>query len=275
MTTQTNSWNDFVSDLPSQNPYNHKFSVVNWFLRQSSSRIRNLGLFAFLDSVQSLTVIIAVIVFAIDLSDRRVEREIRIEERNARTSTAVFNAYSVIAEILQRSEISDIRTVPSRYQMLALEELHKYSEVGDQDYLANLVATNIQFSLPRSNYYDGCEPAVDSKRIVLKNANFDRATLTNTTFVVSDLSDARFDFAVMTDIDLYFACLRRAIIVEADLTGARLQKANLAGAVLKRAKLTRANVSYANLAGANLTDADLSDASLIYSRRYRCQLFRN
>ena len=97
----------------------------------------------------------------------------------------------------------------------------------------------------------------DLSRAVLRDASFQRATLTGAKLIETDAIEARFVSADLTGADLSRATLRNA-----DFTRANLQHAILVGADLRRATLFRADLTDANLTGANLSGANLSGAML-------------
>ena len=233
---------------------------ANRLLEAVACSISNSSPIKLLNALQSVAVIIAVITFIVDLPARRDERLARQEERLARREeqaarrlTAVSNAYSIIAEVSRSSSTtSDDQQTPSRRQMIALEELHRYSVIDGGRYLAQLKADNVRFDATtrRTYYRSGCDEEYNPVRVVLRGAYLDRASLNGTSFVLADLSDAHLHFAELMGAKLSYACLQRA---------------NLTSANLKRARLEHSDLSYANLLNANLTGAYVVQADLSYA----------
>ena len=237
---------------------------ANQVLEAVACSISSSGPIKLLNALQSVVVIIAVTSFLVDNRTRH-------EERLARRLTAVSNAYSIIAEVSRSASTSGQRT-RSRRQMIALEELHRYSTVEGGRYLAQLDANSVRFNLTRNTYRSGCDERHDPGRVVLRRAYFDRAVLYDTSFVMADLSGAHFRFAELMRANFFHACLRMAdlrngnlegaLLHNADLSRANLSFANLQRAYLVGADLSYADLSFTNLANANLRGANLSNATL-------------
>ena len=271
MTHDVQDWPSFVESLPSQNAYNHEFLVSNWVMTTLATIIRQSGLFKLLDAFQGLAIVIAVVVFFVELGHLREERIALTEERSARKLSAVTIAYA----ILEAVEVSADKTpgfIPhSRRQMIALEELHKFADADDGKYLAGLIAPSVPFNLIQSREGSGCESKHDPKRVVLNGAYLDRAILNASSFVRADLMGAHLYAAQMNRSDLTRTCLvganlefaelRDAVILGAELVKANLSHATLAGAALAGSNLTGANLTSANLSGAVLAGTIVANAN--------------
>ena len=250
------SWRSFVAALPSNNPFNHEFLVAQWCLEMAAFHLRESGPFKFLSAIQGLALVIALTVFVVDIIDRR-------EERAARKLTAVSGAYSILDDVARSVDKDEGLAPYSRRQMIALEELHKYSQIDDGKYLASLVAVRVPFSLSEPENRSGCDRDHDPRRVVLRDAHLNRAVLNRSIFNRADIRRANlyashlvgtnFTNACLVETNFEFSCL-----CDADMTGADLSNANM-----KSVKLSGAWLVNANLSGANLKNADLSNSILI------------
>lgn len=284
MTEKPLPWRSFVASLPSGNPYNHEFRVCDWLLCRTALILRESGVFRLLNAIQGFAIIIAVIVFVIDLDYRQKEQASWREERIARKLTAISNAYSILRDVAERTERQTGLLPRNRRPMIAIEELHNYSQVDNGLYLAGLIAPGVGFSLIRNRYYSGCEVRDDPKRVVLRGAYLDRAVLDRTSFQVADLTGAHLAFAKLNDANLYYACLKRAnllgselrsaILNMTDLSDANLAFATLTGAYLQEANLLNANLSYADLSRADLQNANLEDVNITGTNMSHTHLLR-
>lgn len=274
MTDKPLTWHSFTQSLPSGNAYNHEFRVCDWLLHCLAYNIQESSASKLLNSLQGLAIIIAVVVFVIDLENRQEERDARREERDARQEehvarklTAVSNAYLILQEMVDKMSLGKSAPHRTRLQMVAIEELHKYAQLDGGQYLAGLVVPEIPFSLPRPHFDSGCHSKTDPKRVVLKEAYLVGAILDNARFEMADFERAHLDLASLNAIRLDYACLREAGLQSARLRGASLINANLAGAnlsysSLEGADLRWANLQYAKFEDTNMSNADLSNANI-------------
>jgi uncharacterized protein YjbI with pentapeptide repeats len=98
------------------------------------------------------------------------------------------------------------------------------------------------------------------------DANFTRANLSNTFFMDTNLTGAYFKQADFSNGKAFRVILRQAEFVEADLTEANLAGCDLSYANLAGADLTRANFYNATLNHARLQEAVLVDSDLRYAK---------
>lgn len=241
------SWCEFIESLPSKAPHKHVFRVANWLLINAAFHVRCSGPFRFLDAIKGLAIVIAVVLFIIELHTMR-------EEREARTLSSVSQAYEILQDVVEQSDNRTSGEKRSRRQMIASESLHKHSKIDDGKYLAGLYAPDVSFHLTRNTYYSGCEEKQDTRRVVLKGAYFDRANLKESEFKVANLSGSHFLFANLSGSNFYYACLVGANLRFAILSDSILGFANLAGADLSHTELDGATMDGTNLSNVNFDE---------------------
>eukprot|EP00475_Leptophrys_vorax_P034193 TRINITY_DN54906_c0_g1_i1.p1 TRINITY_DN54906_c0_g1~~TRINITY_DN54906_c0_g1_i1.p1 ORF type:complete len:309 (+),score=19.35 TRINITY_DN54906_c0_g1_i1:850-1776(+) len=117
---------------------------------------------------------------------------------------------------------------------------------------------NLHCALFRDAVADHC----NFHNAMLKECDFEKATLRSAVLSAATLASANFQDACLVDASLCGADLRSAHLQNADLTNANLSSANLEGANLKGAKLNGANLEGANLQRAYLRGVDLRDTML-------------
>lgn len=98
---------------------------------------------------------------------------------------------------------------------------------------------------------------LDLSRATIRDSSFKRSNLSDTSLAQADARRAKFVSATMQG-----TILDEANLVKADLTKADLTNASLIGTDLTQARLFRANLSGANLTDARLNGADLLQATL-------------
>jgi uncharacterized protein YjbI with pentapeptide repeats len=258
---QPGTWQEWKKKHPRWRPlWLWIFGWPEWRLERLVYWCQDVAFFEVLEFAGRASVLIALIVWISEASDREKQSHYRAWEliNSARGSTGDGGRRD------------------------ALQDLNKDGVVLSAAPLANAYLSAVQ--LPNASLINA-----DLTRADLTKADLTRAKLSGTKLTEAKLSGAKLTEADLAGADLRGADLsitylmRRTdlrgdlsityLMVRADLSGANLTDANLTGATLFRADLrgadlrgadlTRAKMSGADLRGADLTGAKMSDTYLI------------
>lgn len=191
-----------------------------------------------LQSVDALSMVVALILFIKEAPDRRKQFH--------------YQAWSTV-DAAHGVKVSYAR-------VLALQDLNEdgVSLRGVDAIGAELVAIN----LSRANLSETKLSEADLSNANLSHANLNNANLSQAKLSGANLSDANLSFARLSQVNLSSANLSGANLICADLSNANMSGVNLTNASLSGANLKSAYLSGANLKGAKVSISDLSGALL-------------
>ncbi|MEG4327545.1 globin domain-containing protein [Microcoleus sp. herbarium5] len=191
-----------------------------------------------LESVDSLSLVVALILFIKEAPDRRKQFH--------------YQAWSTV------DAAHDVKVSYAR--ILALQDLNEdgVSLRGLDAIGAELVDIN----LPHANLSKANLMESDLSNANLSYANLDNANISQVKLSGANLSHAKLSFARLTQANLSSANLSNANLICADLSNANLSGADLRDASLSGANLKSAYLTGANLKGAKVSISDLSGALL-------------
>ncbi|MEG4228169.1 pentapeptide repeat-containing protein [Microcoleus sp. N9_B2] len=191
-----------------------------------------------LQSVDALSMVVALILFIKEAPDRRKQFH--------------YQAWSIV-DAAHGVKVSYAR-------ILALQDLNEdgVSLRGVDAIGAELVAIN----LSRANLSETKLSEADLSNANLSHANLNNANLSQAKLSGANLSDANLSFARLSQVNLSSANLSGANLICADLSNANMSGVNLTNASLSGANLKSAYLSGANLKGAKVSISDLSGALL-------------
>ncbi|MEG3835654.1 globin domain-containing protein [Microcoleus sp. Z1_C3] len=191
-----------------------------------------------LESVDSLSLVVALILFIKEAPDRRKQFH--------------YQAWSIV-DAAHGVKVSYAR-------ILALQDLNEdgVSLRGLDAIGAELVDIN----LPHANLSKANLMESDLSNANLTYANLDNANISQVKLSGANLSHAKLSFASLTQANLSSANLSNASLICADLSHANLSGADLRDASLSGANLKSAYLTGANLKGAKVSISDLSGALL-------------
>jgi hemoglobin-like flavoprotein len=191
-----------------------------------------------LQSVDALSMVVALILFIKEAPDRRKQFH--------------YQAWSIV-DAAHGVKVSYAR-------ILALQDLNEdgVSLRGLDAIGADLVAINLY----RANLSETKLSEADLSNANLSHANFNNANLSQAKLSGANLSDANLSFARLSQVNLSSANLSGANLICADLSNANMSGVNLRNASLSGANLNSAYLSGANLKGAKVSISDLSGALL-------------
>ena len=191
-----------------------------------------------LQSVDALSMVVALILFIKEAPDRRKQFH--------------YQAWSIV-DAAHGVKVSYAR-------ILALQDLNEdgVSLRGLDAIGADLVAIN----LSRANLSETKLSEADLSNANLSHANLNNANLSQAKLSGANLSDANLSFARLSQVNLSSADLSGANLICADLSNANMSGVNLRNASLSGANLNSAYLSGANLKGAKVSISDLSGALL-------------
>ncbi|MEG3923231.1 globin domain-containing protein [Microcoleus sp. D3_18a_C4] len=191
-----------------------------------------------LESVDALSLVVALILFIKEAPDRRKQFH--------------YQAWSIV-DAAHGVKVSYAR-------ILALQDLNEdgVSLRGLDAIGAELVDIN----LPHANLSKANLRESDLSNANLTYANLDNANISHVKLSGSNLSHAKLSFARLTQANLSSANLSKANLICADLSNANLSGADLRDASLSGANLKSAYLTGANLKGAKVSISDLSGALL-------------
>ncbi|MEG4200560.1 pentapeptide repeat-containing protein [Microcoleus sp. Pol12A5] len=191
-----------------------------------------------LESVDSLSLVVALILFIKEAPDRRKQFH--------------YQAWSTV-DAAHNVKVSYAR-------ILALQDLNE-----DGVSLRGLDAPGaelVDINLPHANLSKANLMESDLSNANLSYANLDNANISHVKLSGANLSHAKVSFACLTQANLSSANLSNANLICADLRYANLSGADLRYASLSGANLKSAYLSGANLKGAKVSISDLSGALL-------------
>ncbi|MEG4854378.1 pentapeptide repeat-containing protein [Microcoleus sp. B5-D4] len=191
-----------------------------------------------LESVDALSLVVALILFIKEAPDRRKQFH--------------YQAWSIV-DAAHGVKVSYAR-------ILALQDLNEdgVSLRGLDAIGAELVDIN----LPHANLSKANLMESDLSNANLTYANLDNANISQVKLSGANLSHAKLSFARLTQANLSSANLSNANLICADLSNANLSGADLRDASLSGANLKSAYLTGANLKGAKVSISDLSGALL-------------
>ncbi|MEG3932189.1 pentapeptide repeat-containing protein [Microcoleus sp. T3_B1] len=191
-----------------------------------------------LQSVDALSVVVALILFIKEAPDRRKQFH--------------YQAWSIV-DAAHGVKVSYAR-------ILALQDLNEdgVSLRGLDAIGAELVDIN----LPHANLSKANLMESDLSNANLTYANLDNANISQVKLSGANLSHAKLSFARLTQANLSSANLSNANLICAELSNANLSGADLRDASLSGANLKSAYLTGANLKGAKVSISDLSGALL-------------
>ncbi|MEG4533914.1 pentapeptide repeat-containing protein [Microcoleus sp. D2_18a_D3] len=191
-----------------------------------------------LQSVDALSMVVALILFIKEAPDRRKQFH--------------YQAWSIV-DAAHGVKVSYAR-------ILALQDLNEdgVSLRGVDAIGADLVAINLY----RANLSETKLSEADLSNANLSHANLNNANLSQAKLSGANLSSANLSFARLSQVNLSSANLSGANLICADLSNANMSGVNLTNASLSGANLKRAYLSGANLKGAKVSISDLSGALL-------------
>ncbi|MEP6488438.1 pentapeptide repeat-containing protein [Microcoleus vaginatus GB2-A3] len=191
-----------------------------------------------LQSVDALSMVVALILFIKEAPDRRKQFH--------------YQAWSIV-DAAHGVKVSYAR-------ILALQDLNEdgVSLRGVDAIGAELVAINLY----RANLSETKLSEADLSNANLSHANLNNANLTQAKLSGANLSDANLSFARLSQVNFSSANLSGANLICADLSNANMSGVNLTNASLSGANLKSAYLSGANLKGAKVSISDLSGALL-------------
>ncbi|MEG4840772.1 globin domain-containing protein [Microcoleus sp. B9-D4] len=191
-----------------------------------------------LESVDALSLVVALILFIKEAPDRRKQFH--------------YQAWSIV-DAAHGVKVSYAR-------ILALQDLNEdgVSLRGLDAIGAELVDIN----LPHANLSKANLMESDLSNANLTYANLDNANISQVKLSGANLSHAKLSFASLTQANLSSANLSNASLICADLSHANLSGADLRDASLSGANLKSAYLTGANLKGAKVSISDLSGALL-------------
>jgi len=191
-----------------------------------------------LQSVDALSMVVALILFIKEAPDRRKQFH--------------YQAWSIV-DAAHGVKVSYAR-------ILALQDLNEdgVSLRGLDAIGADLVAIN----LSRANLSESKLSEADLSNANLSHGNLNNANLSQAKLSGANLSDANLSFACLSQVNLSSANLSGANLICADLSNANMSGVNLTNASLSGANLNSAYLSGANLKGAKVSISDLSGALL-------------
>ncbi|MEG4856251.1 pentapeptide repeat-containing protein [Microcoleus sp. K1-B6] len=191
-----------------------------------------------LESVDSLSLVVALILFIKEAPDRRKQFH--------------YQAWSTV-DAAHNVKVSYAR-------ILALQDLNE-----DGVSLRGLDAPGaelVDINLPHANLSKANLMESDLSNANLSYANLDNANISQVKLSGANLSHAKLSFARLTQANLSSANLSNANLICADLSNANLSGADLRDASLSGANLKSAYLTGANLKGAKVSISDLSGALL-------------
>ncbi|MCL1467933.1 globin domain-containing protein [Argonema galeatum] len=187
-----------------------------------------------LGSLESLSVVVAVVLFIKEIPERKKQSH--------------YQAWSTI------DGAEGVEVSYARY--MALQDLNKDGVILRGIKVAGAKLESIDLS-------DAELSESDFHKADLDNANFNRANLNRANISFASLTRVNFSSANLSFANLKDSNLAGSNLKNANLFGADLSNARLTGVDLSSANLSAANLMGANLSGANLTDTNLNGANLI------------
>ena len=212
--------------------------------------------------VAVLALCLAVVEFWIDYGDRVGQREARMWQVLATTTTGTAGKIGALEYLNREDGLFCADILVGR-----LGWLHKEYPNSRCLILLKPKSLLLGIDLSRATHSRGRGPDAERSGVYLRgidlfNAELHSALLSGALLKDANLRQANLDKADLANADLRRADLREATLVDALLPDTKLMFIDLRGATATGANLNRAIFDHAQLDGANLLDADLRSASL-------------
>ncbi len=204
-------------------------------------------------SLAGIGLILAVLTFWYDYSDRVEERTVRAWQVLTTKAPGNSGKREALEYLNSESSLCFLAGCKRRVPLTGIDLSVEEGQEGTYLVGANLVFAELaEADFSSAWFYDA-----NLSGAMLNSADFSSTSLTRTNFSGAFLYSADFSEAQLTSANLSNTGLARA-----DLSSALLIDANLSGAYIREANLRGAILSGADLSGAKLMRSDLSEADL-------------
>jgi hypothetical protein len=205
------SWRELMTTLP-KSLARRAFSICDWGFRHAGYWLENLSPIIFLRALAPVGILVALILFFVEILDRHESR------------------------------------ILSAWRVIAASPAAGGGNIGQRDAVEFLIAADVplsQVNLSRALLRDANLSGANLERAVLSRAVLERANLSASYLWRANLRGAFLTRANLTNADLSGAFLEGARLEGADLTGANLSQTDLSDADLSGARVTLEQLSSA------------------------------